>query len=84
LRNFLFSELEHIARELNPVAERQSRWIRANLAADTEAGQINDAMKEMDEAFNVFMVGASIPPATILMSNGVSNRQDFKYSFEKA
>jgi hypothetical protein len=58
IRMLPFRVLEKVASELNPLAESQSHWLRASLAADTEGERIKDAIKEMDEAFNRFTVSS--------------------------
>jgi hypothetical protein len=54
----LFRVLGQVARELNPLAESQSHWLRAALAADTESDRIKGSIKEMNEAFNIFTVSS--------------------------
>jgi hypothetical protein len=54
----LFRVLERVARELAPLAESQSHWLRATLAADIESDRIRNGIKEMDEAFNRFTVSS--------------------------
>jgi hypothetical protein len=56
----LLRVLERVARDLNSLAEQQSNWLRAVLAADTEAERIKDAIKEIGEAFNKFTVSIAL------------------------
>ncbi|PVG00371.1 hypothetical protein CPB86DRAFT_729488, partial [Serendipita vermifera] len=70
--------LEGVARELNPLTERQIGLFRTTLAADTERESIRSAINQMEEAFKLFTAGLQV-----LIQRSVETIQDQQMAIRK-